>query len=634
LGPPDDAEQGGRIDGKLILFQYAFMRRDTLVNYLTSNLDASSFETERRAFLGENGYGTYAHPLALDSDELCSTEASCGDNIGALLHRLGTLNPGDERRLITQLGCIPPLDAGRKQIEAFRDGGRVDKAFSELGEFWDDYLSGLQIKSPDPAMDAMLNIHNPRQCYVTKTWSRYLSLYQMGYGNDRGIGFRDSCQDVMGVLASKPEEARELIASLLSVQKRDGSAMHQFNPLTMKGNAGDSAEYEDRPSYYSDDHLWAVLAVASYLKETGRMDFLSEPVPYYEKDKAGKPLETESVLGHLRRGIGFTAGNLGRHGLPLLGFADCNDTVNLPAGAESVFTACLYGRVLLEMEELAEFIGRKAEAGEYRSRYEAMKERFEASAWDGAWYIRYFTADGSPLGSEKNEAGKIYANAQSWAVISGFASRERGFEALESVHRLLNTKNGVKLSHPGYNGYDRERGGVTTYPPGAKENGGIFLHANPWVMIALAMSGNGERACSYYRQINPALKNEIIDEYFCEPYCYPQNILSTEHPLAGKAANSWLSGTASWMYQAATQYILGIRPAYGGLMIDPCIPGEWKEFSVKRRFRNARYTVTVKNSKGLSGGVRCLRVDGKPIAGNLAPPFSSGEHEIEAVLGG
>jgi cellobiose phosphorylase len=286
------------------------------------------------------------------------------------------------------------------------------------------------------------------------------------------------------------------------------------------------------------------------------MDFLDRELPYYDKNKAGDPIASGTVLEHLKCAIQFTKNNTGFHGLPLLGFADWNDTVNLEAGAESLFVANLYGTALLEMIELFKYLGDNALASEYTGYYEDMRKKVNEYAWDGKWYVRYFENDGNPLGSQNNSQGKIYINAQTWAVISGFADSARGGEALGSVYKFLNTKNGLKLSWPGYNGYDREKGGITTYPPGAKENGGIFLHCNPWAVIAEAKMGNGNRAFQYYNQINPVKKNDVIDEYECEPYCYSQNILGDEHPQFGTARNSWLSGTASWAYQAAENIYL------------------------------------------------------------------------------
>jgi len=286
------------------------------------------------------------------------------------------------------------------------------------------------------------------------------------------------------------------------------------------------------------------------------------------------------------------------------------------------------------MIALYEFLGEKEIADCYHSYYQDMHQIINAVAWDGAWYIRYFDALGNPIGSNYNTEGKIFANAQSWGVISSFATPDRAKQALDSVREYLNTPKGIKLSTPGYDGYDPEKGGVSTYPPGAKENGGIFLHANPWVVIAEATLGNGERAYEYYSQINPAGKNDMIDEYESEPYVYPQNILGDEHPQFGLARNHWLTGTASWAYQAATQYILGIRPTFTGLMIDPCIPRNWGGFQATRKFRQATYQIEVSNPDHISKGITSILVDGIEIFGNIIPIFEDGEnHSVSVTLG-
>lgn len=617
----------------MILVQYPFMNRDTRINYLTSNLPASSFETDRKKFLGDNEYGTFKAPLGLVQAELTNSEALHGDNIAALMHALGVLQPGESRRLIVQLGQDSSLEAAGAGIEKFRRPEAVEAALDEMHAFWDQYLAALQVKTPDDHMNTMLNVHNPHQCYIALTWSRYLSYYQLGLGS-RGIGYRDSSQDVLAVLASAPTEGKDLIRTLLRFQRRDGSAMHQFNPLTLEGSAGDSMEMEDRPHYYSDDHLWGILAVTAYIKETGDLAFLDETIPYYEKDRQGDPIETGPVLEHLKRGLEFTRHDTGKHGLPLLGFADWNDTVNLPKGSESLFTANLYGKALSEMIALMEYVGDAASTGTYQEAYDEMKSRFESVAWDGEWYRRYFDAEGNPLGSAQNAYGQIYLNAQSWPVISGFATPKRGRQAMDAAYERLNTRYGLKLNVPGFNGYDAKFGGVTTYPPGAKENGGIFLHPNPWAMMAEAMLGNGKRAYEYYAQINPVTKNDMIPVYQCEPYVYAQNILGDEHPQFGLGRNSWLSGTASWCYQAATQWILGLRPEYEGLRIDPCIPPTWSGFSVRRRFRDQQYHIHVRNPRRICKGVSRVRVDEVDIPGNLIPPDLPGdEHQVEVWLG-
>jgi cellobiose phosphorylase len=625
-------------DEPLVLLQYPFMHRDLQVTYLTVNLPVSSFETLRDTFLGARDYGTWAAPAALQGDELSNFETLRGQNVGALLLHLGTLQPGESRRLIVQLGQAPSIEDALPSIRRYRDPEAVEAALAEMRTFWDGFLGRMQVQTPDEAMNTMLNVHNPRQCYITLNWSRFLSLYQVGLGA-RGIGFRDSSQDITGVVGNAPDEGRALLEKLLQVQRRDGCAMHQFYPLTMEAVVGDAAEMEDRPDYYGDDHLWAVLAAAAYVKETGDTAFLKKALPFYEKDRDGQPLETASVLDHLKRALTFTWTHTGAHGLPLLGYADWNDTVNLRTGAESLFVAHLYGLALLEMIALLHHLGHRQDAAAYEAQYKVMRDRVNAEAWDGAlgggdWYVRYFDSDGSPIGSRANEKGRIYLNAQSWAVLSGFATPERAVQALDAARAHLNTSNGLKVGAPGYNGYDPNKGGITTYPPGTKENCGIFLHTNPWMMIAETLVGRGDRAFEYYTQINPATRNDRIDEFEVEPYVYCQNILSDEHPQFGLGRNSWLTGTASWAYQAGTKYILGIRPTYTGLEIDPCIPPDWEGFRATRVFRGATYEIEVRNPDGVSKGVRSMTVDGEAIEGAVAPIFHDGAvHQVEVVLG-
>ncbi|MVC78042.1 glycosyl transferase [Vibrio cholerae] len=618
--------------GHTVLEQYAFMKRDYAVNLMTADRPATSFDGDRQKFLGNMGYGSWAAPEKLFTAELGNSECLRGDNIGALNLRLGWLAPQQNERTVVQLTQMPSLAQAESMLAKYRDHQEVDKAFDALATHWDNYLAAVQVETPDPAMNSMLNIHNPRQCHTTKNWSRYLSLYQLGYGA-RGIGFRDSSQDTLGVITHMPEEAREFIERLLSVQNVDGSAMHQFFPSTMEANAGDSREEEDRPDYYGDDHLWIVYAVTQYVKETGNAAFLDKLIPFYQKDKQGKPLESASVWEHLCRAIEFTRGNTGQHGLPLLGFADWNDTVNLPTGAESLMVASMYGKALLDMLDLCRLRGEDDRAAQYQAQYEQMKAIVNQCGWDGEWFVRYFDEQGQPVGSHTNAQGQIYTNGQSWPVIAGFAEQERATQALNSVYTKLNTANGIKLSTPGYNGFNPNLGGVSTYPPGAKENGGIFLHSNPWVMIAEAKMGNGDRAYEYYRQINPASKNDVIDIFESEPYCYPQNILGDEHPQFGLGRNAWLSGTSSWTYVAGTQWILGVRPDIDGLIVDPCIPSDWKEFRVKRQFRGATYHIHVTNPDKVSKGVAELRVNGQVLAGNKVPVFTKGEHQVEVRLG-
>ena len=618
--------------GTVVLKQSAFMKRETCVNFFTSNLPVDSFQTDRKPFLGDNGYGTWQNPRELQNSSLSCHEARRGDNIAALLHKLGTLAPGESRRLITQLGQAAPGE-GKEIIARYRDEKSVDSAFASQTSFWDNYLSRFTCETPDAAFNSMVNIHNPRQCHTTLNWSRYLSLYQLGLGA-RGLGFRDSSQDVMGVLASAPREAQALMRKLLSVQLPNGSAMHQFFPLTMEANEGDSREEGDK-QWYGDDHLWIVLAVCAYVKETGDLAFLDEDIEFYDKELPIGQREKGTVLDHLRRGLEFTKAHTGSHGLPLLGFADWNDTVNLHGDAESIFIADLYGRALLEMIDLMKHTGDLDQAAACTLDHQKMKKAVNEHAWDGDWYVRYFEESGESIGSHRNGEGKIYTNAQSWTVLAEYAEEHRAAQALGSVNEKLNTTCGIKLSWPGYDGFDPAKGGVTTYPPGAKENGGIFLHSNPWVMIAETMLGHGDRAFQYYQQINPAAQNDRIEEFECEPYCYPQNILGDEHPQFGLARNSWLSGTSSWTYQAATQYILGIRPQHDGLRVDPCIPASWDGFRVTRRFRGATYHINVSNPNHVQKGIAKVVVDGRPLEPGTALPCAAegAEVQVDVVMG-
>lgn len=618
--------------GQLALLQYAFMRKDGAVNFLSASVPVQSFESDRARFLGPHEYGTWRAPESLVAPALSNYEARRGNNIGALRLDLGTLAAGERRRVATLLGQAPRTEVA-DLVARYSDPAAVEAALAALADSWDSALSVYRCSTPDPAFDSMVNIHNARQCQVTMNWSRYLSLYQLGIGT-RGIGFRDSSQDVLGALAADPGTARALVLRLLSIQRPDGAAMHQFYPATMHADHGDAAEEPEKGKLiYGDDHLWIVLAVAALVKETGEVALLDEEVTFHADGVPLEQRESASVLEHLERALEYTRTHVGRHGLPLLGYADWNDTVNLPGDAESVFNACLYGQALREMASLCRHLGRQEQAERYWADHRDMADRVNAAAWDGQWYVRYFTEDGQPLGSRRNTHGSLYTNGQSWPVLAGFAPPDRARSGLDAVREQLNTRYGIKLSGPGYDGYDPEVGGVTSYPPGAKENGGIFLHANPWVMIAETMLGRGDRAYEYHCQINPARRNDDIDLFEVEPYCYPQNILGDEHPQFGLGRNSWLSGTASWTYQAATQYILGIRPDHDGLVIDPCIPSDWESFEVVRRFRGADYRIQVRNPAHVSCGVARLTVDGRDLNGTLVSLLGPGEHLVEVELG-
>lgn len=614
------------------LIQYAFMNKSTRVNFFTSNKSASSFETDRREFLGDNEYGTFESPLSLQELELKNNECLRGDNIAALMHHLGTVSSGSSTRIIFQLGQCKSIEEERTLIEKFRREEAVEQSLRELALWWNSYISKLQVNTPNKMMNTMMNIYNPRQCNITKNWSRSMSLYQMGFG-ERGIGIRDLSQDLMGIMMNSTAEAKESLKELLIMQTTKGYAMHQYNPFDLVPSSGDAGEKKDRPQYYSDDHLFIILAVLSYLKESGDFKFLNERLPYYNNDEKRRTEETYTVFDHIKRGIEFSMDDIGIHGLCHSGFADWADPINLPRGSESVFSSCLLGSVLKEFKNLLLYMGDTKEHRKYEIYYNTMKETVNKAAWDGSWYVSYFDNEGRPIGSNKNEKGKIYSHSESWAVISGFASRERAKKTLDSVDKLLGTEYGIKLSWPGYDGYEEAKGGITTYPPGAKENGGIFLHTNPWIIIANTIIGNGDRAFDYYRRISPIEKNNKIEVYEAEPYCYAQNILGDEHRQFGLGRNSWLSGTASWAYQATVKYILGVRADYGGLVVDPCVPKDWTSYHVSKFFRGSQYEIDVALESGTNRRISSVYIDNEKSDSNLIPAFDDGKvHRVRVEV--
>ncbi|MBN1524104.1 MAG: glycosyl transferase [Spirochaetales bacterium] len=596
--------------GKKLLAQSAFMKKDTAFNFFCSSPEFTSFESRRDVFLGDFGYGSWQQPKSLREDELSNGIALGGENIGALMIHCGNIAPGESVDVITQLGQSTSLEKEWKTINHYEDIDAVSSSLAELKTEWDSRLSVMTVAAPDQSFSDMVNILLPHQCSITAAWSRDLSSFQTGFG-DRGTGFRDACQDITGLVVHDPKTAKSLLSKLASMQCEDGHAMHQFSRLTMEAVAGDSREHSDRPPFYSDDHLWLIIAVTRYLKETGDMDFLSAQFPFYNHDSPVETRSSASLLEHLSRACGFTRNHTGFHDLPLLGFADWNDTVNLPAGAESVFSACLYGKALLEMEELFQFLGENPRAAECRTLYEEMKHTVNTKAWDGEWYIGYFDHERKPVGSAQNTYGKIFGHVQSWAILSGFADAGRAAATLSSVRKWLDTPVGVKLSAPGYSGYDPMLGGVSTYPPGTKENGGVFCHAHAWMIIAEAMCGNSDRAYELFCTINPMKKNDSIETYEMEPYCMSQNILSNEHPHAGKARNSWLTGTSAWTYRAAMEYIIGIKPDYQTLTINPCIPSSWERILVKRIFRGKLFQFEITNPDHIEKGIPAITQTGR-----------------------
>lgn len=607
------------------------------------------FDTSRDAFVGvHNGLHEAAVPFAGSST---SSIAHGWNPVGSHEIRLH-LEPGATETFAFVLGYIEQGDdpkferpgvmdktRGRKLVERYSTRAAVDAAFAELGAMWDTLLSGFQVDCPDRHARRMLNTWNQYQCLTTFNLSRSASLYESGIG--RGMGFRDSNQDILGFVHLIPDRARARLLDLAATQLSDGTCFHQYQPLTKQGNT-------DIGSGFHDDQLWLVLATCAYIRETGDTSILDEPVGYADTPGGG-----ESLLHHLETSIGFTLAHRGPHDLPLIGHADWNDCLNLncfsddpgepfqTAGdidgsdAESVMIAGLFLTAARELADLYEHLGRDGDAARIDRAREEMLAAIEEHAWDGDWYLRAFDAAGRPVGSHTCDEGQIFIESQGWCVLGGAgAGNGRARRALESVHERLFTADGVVLQQPAYSTYRRELGEISSYPPGYKENAGVFCHANTWIHLALCRLGLGDRAFEYYLSICPSAKEEEIETYRSEPYVYAQMIAGRDAATPGEAKNSWLTGTAAWTFVALAEGILGIRPEHDGLRVDPCVPASWTSFTVTRRFRGAVYEILVENPDGVCHGVRSLTVDGREMDGCAIPlQEGPGPFRVSVTLG-
>jgi cellobiose phosphorylase len=609
--------------------------------FFAAGRDPIGFDTDREVFIGR--CRDLANPVVVESGLPQGSLAPRGNTIGALCHEI-ELAPGEETQLVYLLGESEQPAEIQAMLARYRSPGEAAAAFAALQADWAGFLSSFQVETPDPETNAMLNFWNAVQCRTTLYWSRFVSAYETGLG--RGMGTRDSAQDTLATVQSVPGHARRTLETLWRLQFRDGHTWHQVFPLTGEGGPGLAAEYPAWPQWFCDDHLWLVIASAAYLRETGDFDYLDHTEPYWDalrtplggaaphapagEEGQGEPADPdESVWGHLLRAVQFTCDHLGPHGLPRLGFSDWDDTMNLDHGsgkAESVWCAQQFCRAVLDMAELCTVLGKSDERERFLGLHAEMAERINATSWDGDWYVRAYDDAGLPVGTHTDTFNQISLNPQTWSVLGEAAPRERQEQAMESIHRELNTPYGVRLLTPAYRSYEERIRGTTTYPPGAKENGGIFCHANAWVIAAAAKLGWGDRAYQYYRQVLPLARADA-DTYLVEPYVYCQNICGPEHPQYGMGRNAWLTGTAAWTYVAGTQYLLGIRATFQGLQIAPALPSEWPGFTAQRVFRGVRYHITVE--RGPQAG---MTVDGKAVEGNVVPLPVSGNQNVSVRL--
>ena len=610
------------------------------------NAKIDGFDTIRDEFLG--AYNGTDDPTAVKNGACTNSVASGWQPIAS--HQINiTLNPGETRSFVFVLGYIEnPEDEkweskgvvnkkrAYEMLDRYKTDADVDKAFAELNEYWNGLLSKYTVKSSNDKVDRMVNIWNQYQCMVTFNMSRSASYYESGIG--RGMGFRDSCQDLLGFVHLIPDRARERIIDIASTQFHDGSAYHQYQPLTKKGNS-------DIGSGFNDDPLWLIAGTSAYVRETGDTTILTEMVPYDNDMSVATPL-----MGHLKRSFDYTVNHKGPHNLPLIGRADWNDCLNLncfsehpgesfqtfgPSEgpvAESVFIAGMFVKYGEEYAQLCELMGDQKEAAYAREEVAKMYDAVLKDGWDGDWFVRAYDAYGQKIGSKECEEGQIYIESNGFCSLAGIGVKEGlAKKALDSVKEKLDTKYGVMILQPAYTRYHLELGEISSYPPGYKENAGIFCHNNPWVSIAETVIGRGDRAFEIYQKTCPAYCEEFSEIHRTEPYVYSQMVAGRDAKFHGEAKNSWLTGTAAWTFVNVSQYILGVYPTHNGLSIDPCVPKDFGDFELTRKFREGTYNIKVQNPDKVEKGIKSITVDGKAIDGCVIP-YVKGKETYDVVV--
>lgn len=638
------------IEGSVIYHKTEYKERRDHYAYYSVNVPVQGYDSDRESFIGL--YNGFDEPQVVSEGKSRNTEAHGWSPIASHCIEI-ELKPGESRDLIFVLGYVENKEdekweskniinkkKAKQTIALFNTSAKVDAALAELRKYWDNLLSIYTVDTGDDKIDRMVNIWNQYQCMITFCFSRSASFFESGIG--RGMGFRDSNQDLTGFVHQIPERARERIIDIASTQFQDGGCYHQYQPLNKRGN-------NDIGGGFNDDPLWLILGTVSYIKETGDFEILNESVPFDNDASVAR-----SLFDHLTVSFDHVVNNLGPHGLPLIGRADWNDCLNLNcfsndpnesfqttenktegSKAESVMIAGLfvvYGR---DYVELCKKLGRKAEAGRAQKLVDEMVSVIKKYGWDGEWFIRAYDYYGRKIGSNENEEAKIFIESQGWCTMAGIGIEDGLCErALNSVKERLDSKYGIVLNNPAFTKYFIEYGEISSYPSGYKENAGVFCHNNPWIMIGETVVGNGNRAWDYYKKICPSYLEEISDLHKTEPYVYAQMVAGKDAFKPGEAKNSWLTGTASWNFYAVTQFMLGIRPEYDGLLIDPCIPNEWKGFKATRKFRGDTYQIEISNPGNKSKGIKEVIIDGKPATSNLIPVFGDGaEHSVKVVIG-
>jgi len=616
------------------IIEYDLFYDPDAYHYFCGGFEPDGFDCVRDRFIGP--YRDESNPLAVEEGR-CGGSTELGGNHCASLQKKIVLAPGAEARLVFMLG-VGRRKKGGEIRRKYSDPSNVDRAFDGLKRYWRTKLEAFQCSTPHEGLDTMVNTWTLYQAETCVVWSRFASFIEVG--GRTGLGYRDTAQDTMSVCHTNPAKSRQRIVELLQGQSKDGYGLHLFEPgwfnpaekskKPLKSPTvvpqPDSADiFTGLKDVCSDDALWLVATVCEYVKETGDRDFFAETVNFADSGKA-------SVYEHLRRILDFSARQTGPHGVCKGLRADWNDCLNL-GGGESALVSFLHYWALNEFLEASEFLGRTKDVKKYSAMAAKVGKVCEEKLWDGEWYIRGITAKGKKIGSRKNAEGRVHLESNAWAVVSGAASADRARKCMDAVDEHLYSPNGIHLVWPSYSKPDDDIGYVTRVYRGIKENGSIFSHPNPWAMIAECRLGRGKKAMKFYDALLPYNHNDRIEIRQAEPYSYCQFVVGRDHPAFGRGRHPWLTGSAGWNYVAATRHILGVRLSFGGLIVDPCVPADWKGFEVNRKWRNADYRIVVKNPDGVEKGVKSMTLNGRPVSGPIPAQKKGTANEIVVVMG-
>jgi len=617
------------------IIEYDFFYEPWTYHFFASNFKPDSYDCVRDSFIGN--YRTESNPVAVENGE-CSNSTELGSNHCGSLHKKITLKAGEQVRLIYMMGVGSRDEKGRAIKQKYSSFKNVDSAFKELKNYWKAKTSIFECKTPHTGFNSMINIWTLYQAEMCVVWSRFGSFIEVG--GRVGLGYRDTSQDVIGVVHSNPEKTKYRIIQLLKGHTSIGYGLHLFDPAvfepvenklpgvklpTVVPTPSAADIVHGMEDVCSDDALWLVASICEWVVENGEMEFFDTVIPYADGGNG-------TVYEHLKKILDFSAKYIGKNGICQGLRADWNDCLNL-GGGESAMVSFMHHWAIKIFIDSARELGREEDVKKYSAMAEKVKEACEKELWDGDWYIRGFTKKGIKIGTNESEEGKVFLNAQSWAVYSEVASDQRAKKCMDAVDEHLYSKYGLHLVLPAYSKPDDDIGYITRVYKGIKENASIFSHPNPWAVIAECKLGNGNRAMKYYDSILPYNQNDIIEIRQAEPYSYCQFIMGKDHTAHGRARHPWLTGTASWFYTAATKYILGIRPTYNGLIIDPCIPSDWKGFNVVRKWRKATYNINVKNPNKVEKGIRSIKLNGNEIQGPIPIQNEGSINKIEVIMG-